>query len=203
MDRRANVKWIHAIGVVLIITNAASGVSGDNPDNSSCRILGTGSTECGSKCCPAIRKFCYAHNIVKTQEHVYEHYFPIRARNGIVELRFKVKGDHDANLMFTDRLFVTEFGFNVYEIVLGRDENKRSFIKKYKEWDHESNYEYTYNILSTDEWREFWVRIDNREVSRYGTVKTRVSVGKKGENAFIELTNEQFNLNIKYYTVSG
>ncbi|XP_065211123.1 uncharacterized protein LOC135839152 isoform X2 [Planococcus citri] len=179
---------IYAIAVVLIITNAASGFGGDKPDNSSRRTLMTGDPDSDSNCCQSWRFFCGCNNMVKTTQHKYEHIFPIRTRRNTVELYFNVKADRDANLAF-----YAEGRKLAYEIILGAKYNTLSSIRK----GVGDNVEYAElllaDVVSPNEWRQFWIEITNE------TVK----VGRKyDENVFLELKNVT-NVPVKDYSVAG
>ncbi|XP_065211129.1 uncharacterized protein LOC135839156 [Planococcus citri] len=187
MDRRANVKWIYAIGAVLIITNAASGVGGDIPNNTPLR----------TECCLRLAGTCTCINMVKSSQYKFEHIFPIKTINDTVALKFNVKADRDANLQF-----YAEGRKLAYEIILGGRTNTLSNIKKklgVKNWSgldvfEEVEYaEYLFaDVVSPNEWREFWVQIKD------DTVK----VGRKDENAFMELKNV-INVPVTEYSAAG
>ncbi|XP_065211148.1 uncharacterized protein LOC135839170 [Planococcus citri] len=192
MDRKANVKWIYAIGVALIITNAASGVGGDKPDNSPRISLEPDHPESDYDCCHALREICSPMcNVLKTSDYKYEHYFPISKKNDTVELKFKVKADRDVNLMFSTGMFV-EDEQEAYEIVLGGTYNTKSIIRKLKASDADSTSIIKEDVLSPIEWREFWVKIK----------PDTVEVGRKNKNAFMELKNAT-NIPIYYYSIAG
>ncbi|XP_065211131.1 uncharacterized protein LOC135839158 [Planococcus citri] len=198
MDRRVNVKWIYAIGVVLIITNAVSGVIGVKPDNCPITTQETDDPESDCECCPAMRQMCQCTcNIVKTRDYVYDRVFPItKGNDGTVELKFQVKGNRDANLLFSQEAF-TKDGDPAHEIVLSATHghnNHTSWLRNTK--NVETGRVETFleeSQVSPTEWREFWVRIKNN----------RVEVGRNGRRAFLVSTNSSSYLHIRYYGVAG
>ncbi|XP_065214493.1 uncharacterized protein LOC135841456 [Planococcus citri] len=184
MDRSANTKWICAVGIVLIIASAVFGVCiDDEPDIFQCKRLKPGVTESDNECC----------NIMKARDYKYEHFFPISKRdNGKIELTFKVQGNGDADLLFSEHFSPKDFDL-VHEIVLGGGANMNSWIRKWLGND-------TDRILSEkeegrvlpDELREFWVQIEGNTVQ----------VGRKGKAAFLA-SNNATDLPIKYYSIAG
>ncbi|XP_065214441.1 uncharacterized protein LOC135841422 isoform X2 [Planococcus citri] len=200
MDRRANVKWIYVIGVVLIITNAASGVSGDKSDNSPLGRLGTDDPQSGwsCECCRLWRDQCKCScNIVKTRNYEYDRVFPIaKGKDGTVQLKFKVKGNRDANLLFSQEAF-TKDGDPAHEIVLSAtsgDNITRSWLRNKKNLETGRVETFLEEAsVSPNEWREYWVRIKHN----------RVEVGRHGKSAFLVSTSSSSNLPIRYYSVAG
>ncbi|XP_065211128.1 uncharacterized protein LOC135839155 [Planococcus citri] len=194
MDWRANVMWIYAIGVVLIITNAeASEISGDKLDNSSSRVLMTDEAACSSSCCGTMRRRCQMGNVVRTAGYDYRHFFPIKEINGEIKVKFKVRADRDAHMLFSDKIF-PQPGDTYYEINLGGRGNTVTVIRRNKDFAVERSVEEpTPNVVHPWDYREFWVTI-----SHYGAVR----LGRKGENAFIQF-KYRYVVPINYYSVSA
>ncbi|XP_065211144.1 uncharacterized protein LOC135839168 [Planococcus citri] len=193
MDRRANMMWIYAIGVVLIITNAASGVSGVKPDNSTHRRMATYNPGSSSACCQPMMEFCGC-NMVKTRAYRYEHIFPIILnKHGMIDFKFKVKAESDAYLMFSMYKFVSHGDYS-YEIVLGAKNNTLSLIRKWIDLDSGASEAVMKPVLSPNEWREFWVQI----------VNDGAKVGRKGEKAFMQIERDAMPYHwIRFFSVAG
>ncbi|XP_065211136.1 uncharacterized protein LOC135839165 [Planococcus citri] len=195
MDWKANVKRIYAIGVVLIITNAASGVSGNKTDNSADRRWEPYTDLDCQYVCETLGKFCGC-NMLKTTSGKFEHVFPITAIDGMLELKFKVKAERNAHLMFSTYK-PGRPSLNFYSVLLGvmntqYGNTNISTTTIMGGWDIHNVAEME-SLLSPNEWREFWIQINRGSRT--------VKVGRKGENAFIELKNAPW-FHIWFYSVA-
>ncbi|XP_065211207.1 uncharacterized protein LOC135839216 [Planococcus citri] len=175
------MKWICAIGIVLIIANAVFGVCiDDEPDIFQCRRLKPGVTESDNEC----------RNIIKTRDYKYEHFFPISKRdNGNIELTFRVKGDRDANLLFSSNVFPQD-GDPAHEIIFSAATSGLRIAKNNETGRVDTSSDEA--RVSPNEWREFWVKINGKTVQ----------VGRKEKEASLVSSNS-IDVPIKYYSVAG
>ncbi|XP_065203128.1 uncharacterized protein LOC135833319 [Planococcus citri] len=131
-------------------------------------------------------------NIWITHDYKYEHFFPISKRdNNTIELKFKVKANRDANMVFTQNMYPIH-GDPAYEVVLGDQNNTRSVIRRTRYHpDAVTTIEET-ALVSPSEWLEFWVKIE----------ANTMEVGRKGKRAFMVLKDLK-EMPIKYYSIAG
>merc|ERR1711953_662860 len=95
-------------------------------------------------------------------------YYPWPA--GSYQLIVEVKGDRDANIMFTPCN-----GCQGYRVLLGGWANQKSFIRDNEHDDRDQTLVETPGILSTTEFRRFYITLSTN--SRY----SRISVRKENE----------------------
>ncbi|XP_065203141.1 uncharacterized protein LOC135833324 [Planococcus citri] len=141
----------------------------------------------------ALKSNCKAFH---TSSYQYSNFFPISKNNGgEIKLVFYVKCVQNALILLSPMpiLPTSKEQEKVYEIVLGGADNTYSTIRKSRERGNlQENYEN--NIVSPDEWREFWISVSSDGI---------IQVGKGRENYGFLYWRDPDPYPINYYSFSS
>lgn len=107
-----------------------------------------------------------------------------------IYLEFYVKAAKDALIIFSPTNEPMNSGPDVYEVLIGGYSNEKSTIRETPASGDELAIHDEDDIVSSGEYRQFWIRISLNGSS--------IQVGKKGEASFMQLTNKK-SKNIIYY----
>ncbi|XP_065215747.1 uncharacterized protein LOC135842290 [Planococcus citri] len=130
------------------------------------------------------------YRTLTTYDHAYT-FYPIEniKNDDVIFLEFVVKTDQDAHIIFSPTNETAKTDEKVFKVTLGGYTTNTISTIKTSENDEPGSEYHEKDILSPDEWRQFWILITPDETS--------IEVGKKGSSAFMSLEMEPTL--IKYY----